>query len=248
MNSASAFHRLSKSRRPNRKVRRATRPKTARVAKATTKASPLVRWVGSGSHQGRRVLGRGRGRRGRRAGWRAFRGREVGGRRRTQHRSNGSKGEEPSDEESEDDDAKAGGASEPEDEESEDKDGDFEGEDDAGDEEGENEGSGSGGQGDDEDESYEGDEEEAGSDSGKSPEELDKEAAEEVAKMAKQMFGHEEQEQEAGNYTEPEDGLVPMGDPQGSQEETSIDQAIKLAEVRRSSQGGAGLPGDRGQV
>ena len=45
--------------------------------------------------------------------------------------------------------------------------------------------------------------------------------------MAKQMFGHEEQEQEAGNYTEPEDGIVPMGDPQGEQENSAIDKAIK---------------------
>ena len=138
----------------------------------------------------------------------------------------GQGGDEKSDEESDDEGDPTGSASEPGDEEPDNKDGDFEGEDDAGDEEGENEGSGSG-QGEEADESYEGDEEEAGSDSGKTPEELDKEAAEELAKMAKQMFGHEEQEQEAGNYTEPEDGLVPMGDPQDQSVEHELDKAIR---------------------
>lgn len=141
--------------------------------------------------------------------------------------------DEKSDQESDDETDGTGNLTEPEDEDEPKRDGDFEGEDDAGD----TEGADADGDGEESDESYEGDDGQAGNAPSKSPEELDKELAEELAKLAKQMFGHEEQEQEDGNYTEPEDGLVPHPDRNDGTAEKELDQAIRWQKFDKPPEG-----------
>jgi len=142
--------------------------------------------------------------------------------------TSGDDGESEDDDQSKDD-AEGSGSGDESDEESDEKpegsgSGDDDDAEDDADEDGEDTGSG---QGDDEAEGYESDDGEAAEEPQPTPEELDKQAAEEIAKMAKQMFGHEDQEQEDGNYTEPEDGLRPMGESQDDDVASELDQAIK---------------------
>jgi len=138
--------------------------------------------------------------------------------------SGSSKGTEESDDDTEDSDD----AGEQSDDEGDD-DGEESDDDDDGDEEF---GSGSGSGADSDQESDENDEEdgEESGDAGPTQEELeelDREEAEQIAKMAKQMMGHEDEEQEDGDYTEPEAGLKPPMDSQDKDIENALDKAIR---------------------
>ena len=142
-------------------------------------------------------------------------------------------GGEGDDDEEGDDDAEGGGSG------TDDEDSDDESEGDAGKDDGDD--GDAGGEGDDADSKDDGDDQNLPSgsgdpmegddgdskDDGPTPEELDQKAREEMEKFAKQMMGHEEQEQESGDYTEPEDGLKPHASPQDDDEQSSIDKAVR---------------------
>jgi len=133
-------------------------------------------------------------------------------------------------EDDQDDQAGKGEQADPEDDDEGDKpEGDDEG--DASDDDGDEEfPAGKGGdEADDDDEESSMDEEDGKQDeeSGPTPEELDQQAAEEVAKAMRQFMGHEDKEQEDGNYTDPEDGFQPHPDDADAKAQEALDEAIR---------------------
>lgn len=128
------------------------------------------------------------------------------------------------------DDAEGDDAGSGDDDESDDEDDPYGDDDDEADEDDDNAGNGNG-QGDDEADDEESDEDGEGdseADAQAAKDEMDRKEAEEVNKTMRQMMGHEDKEQEDGNYTEPEDGYKPHAPEDRSNDQTAaIDEAVK---------------------